>query len=178
MREIKFRAWLTDEYPIEKYRNSFVMWEDIDMNGCLSGIEHGNVILEQYTGVKDKKGLEIYEGDVIEYYRLYECHSDAVDYFSVEPQNNFPVNEVYFEKVKGEVIFKDGCFSVKTKRSITPLGSLFLRNFESKLEELDQCGCLDLPLNIWLDEAELTKEELKTIGKDIVVIGNIHDREN
>ncbi len=58
MREIKFRAWdgirMTDSGIM--YNNS---------NRTLEVIKGS--ILMQYTGLKDKNGVEIYEGDVIHY---------------------------------------------------------------------------------------------------------------
>lgn len=59
MREIKFRVWnketskMTDWTTIRKYRN----FEK------LISLKH--VALMQYTGLKDKNGVEIYEGDII-----------------------------------------------------------------------------------------------------------------
>ena len=61
---------------------------------------------------KDKSGVDIFLGDTIRYYDLYECHSDAVDYFDVEPQNNFPVNEVFIEVKEGVVTFDKCAFRV------------------------------------------------------------------
>ena len=61
---------------------------------------------------KDKNGVDIFLGDTIRYYDLYECHSDAVDYFDVEPQNNFPVNEVFIEVKEGVVTFDKCAFRV------------------------------------------------------------------
>ena len=67
-REIKFRAWLpagTDigDGEIEKgqmcYDLAFEEYEPI--NDLLRGVDH----LMQYTGLKDKNGKEIYEGDIL-----------------------------------------------------------------------------------------------------------------
>lgn len=64
MREIKFRVW---NKCTKKYDYDFVVWEgkpcineygDLNLNSCWGD-------LEQFTGLHDKNGKEIYEGDVV-----------------------------------------------------------------------------------------------------------------
>lgn len=65
-RELKFRAW----HPAEKK-----MWSDVGVDDCGNaildtrnrGLQYlkGESVVMQYTGLKDKNGKEIYEGDVL-----------------------------------------------------------------------------------------------------------------
>ena len=71
MREIKFRAWVKD-YEANKYR--MIDWF-LDFFSDMSPVtnyggefpdkDNSDIILMQYTGLKDKNGKEIYEGDFI-----------------------------------------------------------------------------------------------------------------
>ena len=60
MREIKFRAWDGEKYISPDYitRDGVAHWKE-------DSIPTRSTIIEQFTGLHDKNGKEIYEGDLM-----------------------------------------------------------------------------------------------------------------
>jgi uncharacterized phage protein (TIGR01671 family) len=89
MREIKFRVWNKDEKRfLNDVESGFFTLNDMKYDD-----PH---IFMQYTGLKDKNGIEIYEGDVLE-----------VVYYNHTGKNTKLIQEVYY-------LEESGCFCVKT----------------------------------------------------------------
>lgn len=70
-RELKFRIWdkLAEKYiyPDKGYQGHFIL----DLNGRFYNLQNGSggdeYIVQQYTGLKDKNGILIFEGDLVQY---------------------------------------------------------------------------------------------------------------
>ena len=132
MRDIKFRAWDGDKIISlsSAYTKELISIQINDDNSEYSNdisTEFSHVILMQYTGLNDKNGVEIYEGDVVSYWNGGMKACKKSDQGSKHYPNISPYYFKILENKHVEIIYEAPSFKIKNGN---PLGSMYLGSDE------------------------------------------------
>lgn len=110
MRELKFRVWSKNLNRF--YSSEYFSSEDLyaDENGIVQ-LSHNDWVIQQYTGLQDKNGKEIYEGDIVR----GEFYDD---------------DNRYSEIIQHEVVFYGGAFNIASSNWHKPTLEIISNIFE------------------------------------------------
>lgn len=85
MREIEFRAWHNSSKEMVYFKDSKIdQYKALHLWDLING-NHPDGSLMQYTGLKDKNGKKIFEGDIVE--RRYDTHLADVNLVKWHEEN-------------------------------------------------------------------------------------------
>lgn len=132
MRDIKFRAW---DSSTGRFLENFTVYQygNVASNGeWLVKDDLDGVILEQFTGLKDKEGKNIYEGDIVIHPDVY---TEKVDV----GVGMIPVAQTE-ENTLAKVVMEKGSWGIFVKGSTELLNKGFNPFTETNIEEIEVIG--------------------------------------
>ncbi len=111
MREIKFRAWNIKD----KWMEEVLPVDNSGLNVFFKDLSKTHIIM-QFTGLKDKNGKEIYEGDVVAYPQgpSQDCDKESVNLEVLwDEENGMWVADFYWlERTEKKRIFDNNSVKV------------------------------------------------------------------
>lgn len=127
-REIKFRVWVTN-------LNEFVYGITVYPSGATSfyhsetgyNVDIESKFVQQYTGLKDSTGKEIYEGDIIQYNYKEALYDDGATFIvdPIEPLYGTTLTPVSSREKSRKYDFKLSNYMTAGKIYVSVVGNTF-----------------------------------------------------
>ncbi|MCD2223218.1 YopX family protein [Listeria cossartiae] len=106
MREIEFRAWDKEVKEMDYNPSVIEIWQNKPINEQFRLESEEKLIWMQYTGLKDKSGKKIFEGDIVAFSEDdFHVFNSQVEYFS---EDGYPAFDI---KVPSTYYFDSNVFS-------------------------------------------------------------------
>ncbi|EQK39767.1 yopX family protein [[Clostridium] bifermentans ATCC 638] len=132
MREIKFRIWNNEEKEMIENKDIYnidfrkdIFFSSVMVDGFI--LNESNYRLMQYTGLKDKNGKKIYEGDIVKCTGMIEL-TGVVKFkdceFCIKYKGKYD-RQFNYKSLKENEKYNDGKCSFDLKNEFEVIGNLY-----------------------------------------------------
>lgn len=122
MKNLKFRAWdkrrkdFRNDIFVDTNGNLYQFSKNTEYGQAITYLDNKHIVLMQSTGLKDKYGVEIFEGDIVQY-------SDGEYSFTGVVENS--VFGIYVESKYDNYNFEDFSDENTRKSDVTIIGNIY-----------------------------------------------------
>ena len=114
----KFKAFLKDTKKIADVKSIFFELGIVMLSND-KFYQFEDIILMQSTGIKDKNGFEIYEGDILKLHAIFLAPDDKIGYLEYSPKYGY---SIIFE---GNRLYRQEYWASTNKLNYEVIGNIY-----------------------------------------------------